>query len=197
MRTNQCFYCGNENENDERTIGNIGIRYCTEHKASAKRDSNAYLHEHGMVKTRDALQHPVLGPFLSLMASPVYIRRSNGDVEGQWSLQNEPWHDEKLILSKNSTWYIPMIHTKTETTKGVSLEIFEDERVASLNNPAIRAQLPSIRALLEEGLYKTDYEAYQLVSPSRLVPETKGVEYCYSNGQLGRIFIPLVERETV
>jgi len=156
---------------------------------AAKRDSNAYLHRQKRVKLRDAHKHPVLGPFLSQCTTPTYIRRSNGEVQGQWILQEDEYND-LMILWEEGAWYIPMIHSGIHITKSVALEIFEDAQIASLNPPVLGLQVPAIRALLDEGFYKADYEAHLGVGPVIMRPETAGVQYCIANGQLARVFHP-------
>lgn len=190
MRTTECFYCENEYENDEQTDGRFGIRYCSTHKEAAKRDSNAYLHQHKRVKLRDALDHPVLGPFLAHCTTNTYIRRSNGEVQGQWILQEEQWGDQKLIQWQDGSWYIPMVHPGIKVTKSVALDIFEDARVASLNPPSLGVQVPVIQALLDEGVYKADYEAHLAAGPVIVRPETVGITQCIVNGQIARVFYP-------
>jgi hypothetical protein len=190
MRSAECFYCENEYDNDETTFGRIGIRYCSTHKTAAKRDSNAYLHQQKRVKLRDALRHPVLGPFLSQCRTNTYIRRSNGEVQGQWILQEEEYDDSKLILWEEGVWYIPMMHPGIHVRKTVALDTFEDTRIASLNPPALGLQVPAIRALLDEGVYKADYEAHLAAGPAIVRPETAGVQYCIADGQLVRVFHP-------
>jgi len=191
MRTCACFYCGKDYENDERTLGdNWGIRYCVDHKAAAKRDSNAYLHGAGRVKTSCALAHPILGPFLNALTSDTHIRRTNGSVEGRWTLQHERWSDDKALVLQNGEWYVPMIHRATETTKGVAIRSLLDDRIASLNDASLAAQIPEVLTVLDAGVYAEDYAAFLAAGTPGVVGETKGVVPVIANGTLGRAFLP-------
>lgn len=192
MRTNQCFYCDAESVNDEKTVGHdFGIRYCGSHAVDAKRDSNAYLHEAKLVKTQDALEHPILGPWLSLLTTPVHIRRTSGAVEGGWLLQHEPWSVyTTLRCTKETEWSIPMIQPATEIMKYVPLIGFQEADVQILNNPAISEQIESIQKLLVEGLYKADYTSYCLEQSTLFVKETPGMVPVVMNGRVGRVYIP-------
>jgi len=182
MRATRCFYCDTEYENDEVTLGHrFGIRYCTEHKAAAKRDSNAYLHVEQRVKIRDGLNHAVLGPFLRLLASDQSIKRSSGLVEGGWVLsKNEESPERSTIFFIEGTWHIPMVHDGHELAKAVKLSDFE--------TPAIQDQIPAIRTLLEDGIYKDDFLQQQELPSS--VPEQEGISYCMVDGQIRRVFLP-------
>jgi hypothetical protein len=191
MRACACFYCGKDYENDERTLGDTwGIRYCADHKAAAKRDSNAYLHKAGRVKLSFALAHPVLGPFLEALQSETHIRRSSGAVEGRWTLHYEVWNDDKALVRTDGEWYVPMIHRATETRKGVSIRSLLDERIASLNDASIAAQIPEVLTVLDAGVYAEDYAAFLAAGTPGVVGETKGVVPVIANGTLGRIFVP-------
>jgi len=187
MRTLSCFYCDTEYENDEPTLGRtFGIRYCTEHKAAAKRDSNAYLHANYCVKLHDALAHEALGPFLRRLLSPVHIRRSNGLLEGGWTLERG---DDKILSYANDEWHVPM-ELATRFTKSVALSIFEHGDVAAHNDPALQAQIPEIRAILDEGIYKADYDAQDALSSSPvIVRDSANIGYCVLNGELRRVFM--------
>ena len=188
MRACACFYCEKEYENDERTVGDhFGIRYCADHKAAAKRDSNAYLHETGRVKMSFALEHPVLGPFLNALTSDTHIRRTSGAVEGRWTLQQERWSDDKALALQNGEWYVPMIHRATETTKGVSIRSLLDERIASLNDASLAAQIPEVLTVLETGVYAA---AFLAAGVPAVVKETASVVPIFANGTLGRMFVP-------
>jgi hypothetical protein len=181
MRPTRCFYCDTESENDEQTLGHtFGIRYCAEHKADAKRDSNAYLHVVRRVKIRDGLNHDVLGPFLKLLTSDQSIRRTSGLVEGGWVLsKNEDLVDRSTIFFRDEKWHIPMVHAGHDLVKAVRLSDFE--------TPAIRDQLPVIQALLEDGIYKHDFLQQQDLPSS--VPEQEGISYCVVDGQVRRVFL--------
>ena len=192
MRTNECFYCDTESINDEKTVGHdFGIRYCTTHRADAIRDSNAYLHAANLVRTQHALDHPVLGSFLSLLKMPVHIRRTSGIIEGGWLLQHEPWSVYTTLRSTNdSEWSVPMIHPTYEIMKYVPLSCFQQEDVKILNDSAISDQIPLIQKLLVEGLYKADYDSYCLEEPTYVVKETQGVIPIVANGRVGRVYMP-------
>ena len=191
MRTNQCFNCDAESTNDEKTLGHdFGIRYCASHERDAKRDSNAYLHEAKFVRTQHGLDHPVLGPFLSLLTTPVHIRRTSGAVEGGWLLQHEPWSVYTTLRCTNDEWSVPMIQPTTEIMKYVPLSCFQETDVQALNDPAISEQIPSVQKLLVEGLYKADYDSYCLEQSTYVVRETVGVIPVAVNGRIGRVYIP-------
>lgn len=191
MRTRVCFYCEKESQNDERTVGdNWGIRYCSDHKAAAKRDSNAYLHGAGRVKTSFAITHPVLGSFLNALKSNTHIRRTSGAVEGRWTLQYELWSNDKHLLLQNGEWYVPMIHRATETTKRVAIRSLLDDRIASLNDAALLKQIPEVLTVLDAGVYAEDFAAFLATGTPDVVGETRGVVPVIANGTLGRMFVP-------
>ena len=190
MRTNQCFYCGAESLNDIKTLGHdFGIRYCVSHQSDAKRDSHAYLHEAKQVRTQDALAHPVLQEWLSLLKMPTHIRRTSGLVEGDWVLQHEPWSTYTTLRCAENEWSVPMIHPTTEIMKYVRLSCFQEENVAKRNHPAIAEQIVSVQELLEDGLYKADYDSYCLEQTTSFVPESVNVIPIIANGRVGRVFI--------
>uniref|UniRef100_A0A6C0APW5 Uncharacterized protein n=1 Tax=viral metagenome TaxID=1070528 RepID=A0A6C0APW5_9ZZZZ len=191
MRKAVCFYCGKEQEADERTIGHhFGIRYCSDHKADAKRDSNAYLHRTKRVRASDALKHDVIGPFFQAL-SHVHIRRSSGVVEGGWRFQKGFVIDTMIHWSKGD-WIIPMTHDASETIKSVPLSMFAEEAVRNKNDTRIGDLVDTVRSVLEEGVYKSDSES---TTPVQEVLESENIHLCYSNGLVGRVFIPKSQTE--
>lgn len=192
MRTNQCFYCSAESVNDEKTVGHdFGIRYCGSHAVDAKRDSNAYLHVANQVRIQDALEHPILGPWLSPLKTPVHIQRTSGVVEGGWLLQHEPWSVyTTLRCTKENEWSVPMIHSVMKIMKYVPLSCFEEDDIKVMNNPAISEQISSVQKLLVEGLYKADHDSYCLEQSTQVVKEMAGIVPIVANGRLGRVYIP-------
>lgn len=189
MRAARCFYCSNSHVGDELTLGDaFGIRHCEDHRATAKRDSRAYLHERRIVIVRDAASHAVLGPFLELFHSDTWIRRSGGNLENGWKapfatadLLAEPCKRTlPLFVFLEGEWRIKL-RLGEELAKAVGLSAFEEPEVAALNNHAIQEQVGRIRALLEEGIYKADYEAQLGVTPST-VRESDGIIHAFYNG---------------
>ena len=191
MRPDACFYCGAEPENDERTLGDrFGIRYCGAHKSSAKRDSNAYLHETKCVKTRDALQHAVLGPFLALLHAPHAIKRTNGAWDAGWTLQSELFTKHAALVQQDGVWHIPMIHKANDVAKLVRLPTFLDDAFLAQNPGSTRLveMVGEVRRVLDEGVYAADYEAVLTLTSSPMeVAETSIVEHAYVNGVVVRM----------
>jgi hypothetical protein len=191
MRTNQCFYCDAESVNDEKTLGHdFGIRYCESHQWDAKRDSNAYLHVANQVRTQDALKHPILGPWLSLLIDPTHVRRSSNMIENGWVLQHEHWSVYTTLRFTKGEWLVPMINRASDVMKYVPLWSFEESELRLLNNPAISEQIPSVQKTLVEGLYKADHTSYCLEQSTQFVKETAGVVPVVMNGRIGRIYMP-------
>jgi len=191
MRKAVCFYCGTKQDADELTIGHhFGIRYCSNHKADAKRDSNAYLHRTKRVRASDALKHPVIGPFFQAL-SHAHIRRSSGSVEGGWRFQKGCVIDT-MIQWSNGDWFIPMVHDASETSKTVPLSMFMEEGICEKNDPRISRLVETVRSVLNEGVYKSDSES---TTPVQEVLESEDIHLCYSNGLVGRIFMPKSQTE--
>jgi hypothetical protein len=172
MRPDACFYCGADPENDERTLGDrFGIRYCGAHKASAKRDSNAYLHEAHHVKVVDALRHPVLGPFLTLLESPTAILRSNGAWDHGWRLETRPFAAHSTLMWTRGVWTIPMFHEGQDRQKRVPLPTLVDDAFL-MHNPRIgfigfhATAFASIQRVLDDGVYAVDYAAVRALTGS-------------------------------
>ena len=191
MRPEACFYCGVEPENDERTLDyHFGIRYCGEHKTWAKRDSNAYLHETGYVKLRDALAHPELSSFLTLLKSPTTIRRSNGTWETGWTLATPSEERDQFptLQKEDGVWHIPMENADKAIMKKVRLPILFDSRNEHLASP--HADAEAVRRLLDAGVYAADYAAVLSLPPSHPMEETPGVEHVLHEGVLVRAFVP-------
>ena len=192
MRKDECFYCSQEQEADELTIGHhFGIRYCAAHKADAKRDSNAYLHRTKRVRASDALKHPVTGPFFQGL-SHAHIRRSSGSVEGGWRFQKGFMYDTMILFPEGKgDWFVPMVHDASETIKSVPLSMFTEEGVREKNDMRIGDLVDTVRSVLNEGMYKEDYQATVTISATNSIAETEGVQLCYSNGEIGRVYIPV------
>jgi hypothetical protein len=186
MRKAVCFYCGTKQEADELTIGHhFGIRYCSDHKADAKRDSNAYLHRTKRVRASDALKHLVTGPFFQAL-SHAYIRRSSGLIEGGWRFQ-KGFVIDTMIQWSNGDWFVPMVHDASETSKTVPLSMFAEEGVREKNDTRIGSLVDTVRSVLEEGVYKADNDSRPITED---IAETEGVQLFYSGGELGRVYIP-------
>jgi len=182
MRPCVCFYCSADYENDERTLGEaFGIRYCAEHKATAKRDSNAYLHEVGHVKTGDALAHAVLGPLLEHLKTPTTIRRSNGTWDGGWELE---CGFSTTLKREGGVWHIPMKNEEKGITKGVALPTFCDEAFVVHNPHLSPLDFAAAKAVLDEGVYAA------WCSPPSHVPETSNIHTLCINGSVARVFLP-------
>lgn len=191
MRPDACFYCGLEPENDERTLNyHFGIRYCSEHKTWAKRDSNAYLHETGYVKLHDALAHPALSPFLALLRAPTTIQRSNGAWETGWRLSTprEDPDEFSTLQREDGVWYIPMENVEKTIIKNVRLPILFDRR----NEHLASSSLDEVRQLLDAGVYAADYAAVLALPPPHAIEETPGVQPLLVDGVLVRAFVPPV-----
>ena len=188
MRKAVCFYCGQERESDELTIGHhFGIRYCSDHKADAKRDSNAYLHRTKRVRASDALKHPVIGPFFQAL-SHVHIRRSSGSVEGGWRFQKGFMYDNMILWPDGKgDWFVPMVHDASETIKSVPLSMFAEEGVREANDLRISDLVETVRSVLNEGIYRADYDV-SLATVATDVAETEGVQLCYSGQEVGRVY---------
>jgi hypothetical protein len=189
MRPDACFYCGVEPENDERTLEyHFGIRYCREHKTWAKRDSNAYLHETGYVKLRDALAHPELSLFLTLLKSPTTIQRSNGAWEAGWTLATpkEDLDSFPTLQKEDGVWHIPMENADKAIVQKVRLSILFDSRTEHLAS----SSLDEVCRLLDAGVYAADFAAVLALPPPHAIEETPGIQHVLHDGVLVRAFVP-------
>lgn len=181
MRQAACFYCGADYENDEVTLGDtIGIRYCATHKEDAQRDSRAYLHSERKVRLQDLLSHDVVGPFFrSLEAEEQIVRRTNGVLQGGWTLS---LGGEGTVLYAKGDWCIPMIHRAHHILKGVALSQFAETG----NDPTMSSLVPVVQECLTNGIYRTEETPRsRAVKPD----ETPGVALCVYNGRVGRILV--------
>ena len=107
-----CFYCGApEGPSLTEVEWMFGIKHCVEHSKDAERDCNAYKHRKGMIDTRDALKHPVIGAFMTLVNNTAFkVRRTSGELEDGWSIAYSTSRLESHFLRRtnSNTWVIPM-----------------------------------------------------------------------------------------
>ena len=181
MRRPECFYCETESANDERTLSDtFGIRYCELHRASAKRDSNAYLHEQKRVKTLDVLEgHPVLSPFLISLQTETTIQRSDGTWDNNWVLQDQCYHRHTTLLKMDGVWHIPMMHKHDDLIKLISLPNFFTEEFVCHNPTRLSSfEQEDLQRVLDVGIYVADYEAVRSLSVMPIdIEETLGVTH--------------------
>jgi len=192
MRKHACFYCDADPENDERTEygGDVGIRYCAAHKTSAKRDSNAYLHEKKKVRTTDGVDHPILGPFLTGLLKPTAVLRSDGSWQDGWTLQHGLTAKHEALTCGDGVWHIPMMNTELEIAKRVPLPNFADPANPACRGTWIAAAVPHIQSVLDAGIYSDDYKAVQsLATPIVDIGETPGIGYILHKGLLVRTHV--------
>ena len=173
MRHSSCFYCPIPSTHDEPTLNRLyGLRCCDTHRASARRDSNAYLHRNKSVKLQDALSHPVIGPFLTRLQTDTTIVRSDNSLDGGWTLNTDHPYVDPMLRIVEGLWRIPMKNLAIGKEKGVSLVSFLDKRLQY--DPVL---ISEIQAILEAGLYASDVAA--CTSEPIDVPETPCVKIVY------------------
>lgn len=124
----------------------------------AERDTNAFLHAEGEVQKDEAFAHPVLGPFLRLLKSPISVLRRNDVVDSGWVLASGPHlaEDDPISFRRDGDWCVRMIHVEQGLQKGVRLSTLLDSRLVAVNPPAIAAHVPGVLKSLEDGLYAED-----------------------------------------
>ena len=157
---------------------NFGMKTCDAHYNRGVRDCRAYLHREGLVKTNDAAKNTTLSKLFTYLDGGIPIVRSNGKVQEDWVLNMQDGIDTTFIvrsLTSADDWLIPMKWVSPngyadDLVKHVNLTYFLDAGFfgARLDNTIIRNAL----ALLNEGIYRTDHDEYQLYPPVSVITET-------------------------
>lgn len=175
MRRRQCEYC-EMSSTDEESVGitmimwMFGIYRCTEHKAVAERDCNAYCHMNGIVDMRRAKHMPVIAALLAEL-STIRVLRSNGAIEEDWTLYYGS-HTNPVFLTNDERrgWHIPVI-SPDGLTKVVPIATIAKETVAIL----------AAIAALDAGVYAEDALGFRNAT-LRQVEETAGVVEIHQGG---------------
>ena len=166
MRALACAYCGSHEETDDTLITNLfGIRHCRVHKDWAKRDCNAYLHEHQRVPVWEIGTHPILQPLVPMLGKSLVIKRSNGELQDGWFIRK---HDDTYMRCIENEWSLPLINREHNLHKSVPLAWFLHEDLKTANSSILTseicARLHALIDYLKRGLFKADYEARQLAT---------------------------------
>lgn len=131
-----------------------GIMHCEDHKEVATRDVHSYMDTRQVVRIRDTYKHPKLKPLFDILRSGVSIRRSNGDLDPDWKLLDDPYDSMNIIKKQEEGWMCPMkkeIPLTAEFYKTVPLEtLFADM------DSEQRTHLATALKALTDGIYSGD-----------------------------------------
>jgi hypothetical protein len=193
MRRGECMYCYAEDTASVLIENNFGLKVCDTHKPNAVRDCKAYLHSNHMVRLRDALDHPVVGKFLSELKNlgTFSVERSNLTIQPGWRLKTDTKYWEPAFLNRIDTiWCVPCILEKGHDTmtKQVPIRQFLRDTII-VATPEFHTCITNTLECLEQGLYKSEYDAFQKHRVGT-VEEIEGMETILHEGKQVRIFSP-------
>jgi hypothetical protein len=86
----------------------FGINHCEEHTPLADHVIYSYLNKTQAVRIRETYTHPKLQPLFDILRSGISIRRSNGQLDSDWKLKDDPYDSPNLIRKQNNEWRCPM-----------------------------------------------------------------------------------------
>jgi hypothetical protein len=190
MRRGECMYCNAEDTSCVLIESHFGLKVCDTHKPNAVRDCKAYLHTNHMVRLCDALEHPVVGQFLSELGT-FSVQRSNLTIQPGWNLKSDTKYWEPAFLNcVDSTWCIPCIFGTGQNvlTKQVPIRQFLNDTILEAT-PEFLTCIRNSLECLEQGLYKSEYDAFQQHRVGS-VEEIEGMETISHGGKSVRIFSP-------
>ena len=193
MRRGECMYCSAEDTSCVLIESHFGLKVCDTHKPNAVRDCKAYLHSNQMVRLCDALDHPVVGQFLSELKNmgTFSVQRSNLTIQPGWNLKSDTkYWDPAFLNCVDSTWCIPCIFGTGQNvlTKQVPIRQFLSDTILEAT-PEFLTSIRNSLECLEKGLYKSEYDAFQQHRVGS-VEEIEGMETISYEGKSVRIFSP-------
>jgi hypothetical protein len=132
-----------------------GIMHCEEHTKNAQRDIHLYMDKRQVVRMRDTYKHPKLKPLFDILRSGVTIRRSNGNLDPEWKILDDPYDSPNIIKKQEEGWMCPMkkeMSLENDIHKLVPLEsLFAELDPASEQ----RTHLATALKALSDGIYST------------------------------------------
>jgi len=195
LRRCECFYCGAEDTGAVLVEYLFGMKVCEIHRPNAERDCRAYLHRQNFVRMEDAKAYLPLKKFLDILAAypQLSVERTSGEIEKDWSLRMGNYM-EPAYFSKSDRWGVPMYCKRINMNKTVPIINFlRPEITAGMVLPADwSAIIEGVLDTLEEGVYKTDAEAYDYArnhDESEKIVETSGVATVIYEGRVERVFV--------
>jgi len=182
LRDTLCDYC--HAQSDRTIVADhrlFGIKCCTEHIPLGKRDVNAWLHAHNIVRQRDFLAiHP------DLENVKINVPRSDGSVTTGGNLSTEPY---SFLGMHEGHWNFEVVFTDPKTTAIMSKRI----NVVELVNSGIPEEMVQTWIRTLDSLYKEDFEANAAavkLGTQKTDREHESVRTVYVNGIECRVCIP-------
>ena len=190
MRKLKCFYCDETQVWDKYAAdGVFGIRHCDTHRPNADQDILRFYHESERVLMADLRLHPGISPVLTRFDAPVFIKRTNGDIDYDWTIRISKSPFPFLMYKIHGRWCLPMTHP-SGVIKDVPLQCFTTEELSAVNgfSDEFCDSIDTALNYLDDGIYKTQSENPEKACVS--IAETPGVVTI--NLPVGpiRVFIP-------
>ena len=158
LGTTNCQYCDKPHTHFDAVSYSFGVHACDDHKPLAQRDAKAWMHKKGLVRWRDAIKDPLFTQAEDLLFSNILVRRTNGAIEGDWTLC-KPWValGEPMAVKRSERsgeWSMTAIQDVTESMRGIlvkdlKLSLIEEEHYL----------VDAFIGRLDAGFYKEDAEA--------------------------------------
>ena len=182
LRDMMCDYCSIESERtitvDHRLFG---IKCCTEHIPLGKRDANAWLHAHNIVRQRDFLAiHP------ELENVKINVPRTDGSVTTGGNLSTEPY---SFLGMHEGQWNFQVSFTDPNTSAIMTKRI----NLVELVNSGVPEEIVQTWIRTLDTLYKEDFEAHDVAVKSgteKIDREHESVRTVYVNGVECRVCVP-------
>jgi len=191
MTPNTCFYCFDTDGLDIFEISHcLGLKACCKCYGSAIRDSNAFMHREGLVPLKYAMKHAELSKFTEALLPSFPVRRSNGFIEGGWSLYAGYSRIPKFIVydAHSQNWLIPV--NKGELSKSIRIDEFLKGDILYSLPIGMKGIIENTIAVLDRGVYLADSNLHNSVVNIRApmtIPEISNIEHCMIDGVVGRV----------
>jgi hypothetical protein len=184
-----CFYCGASDTVSFETIDYLfGLKACALHKAAAIRDCKAYLHEEKMVRFKDVLDHPVIGPFINALKGIQFpVLRSSGEFQDGWTLD---------MITQSSIRYCDGEWRILVTWKSPYGDTAKDiYKYTPISNMLLKDMVDQVLYCLVDGVYSNEYaEVKELQAEEHA--DIDGVHHVQYNEGTARILIsPITQKE--
>ena len=181
MRADCCEYCYGASSESVQNITCLarlhGIIACPDHVAAAKRDNNAFLHEHHMVDICDFLKRfPELSD-----RKDIKIPRSDGSVTEGGYIATKTFDDEPFLRFTES-WHIRVRWVEPDEPKMKDIKV-EDLALSGIDTA------PILKAL-SDGFYSADVDARNAVIESCSSEERRKAEDAIEPVGAFRVIIP-------
>jgi len=176
MRKLKCFYCEEDQVFDMYAANAVfGIRHCAHHKENAQRDIRCFYHESEKVDINDLRKHPGISPILARFDNPIFIKRTNGDIDYDWTLRKSTTVFPLLMYKAHGQWCVPMKH-ESGISKDVPLKCFISDELKTVNDFSAEfcENIDEALKQLDNGIYKFEFEVVK-VCDIITIEETDGV----------------------